>query len=225
MAESKLKRVTENENQDFTVEPPNKKRKERSDLLKKFKCKYFYIDKSLLIKEFLQNGSKIVCITRPSGYGKTTNLIMLRYFFEMNYENIKENEFQNLQNKKYFENLLISKEKEDDQTYLDKYQGKYPVIYLDFSSDFKIGKTFEATIENFKTFISDLYEKYENINIKNLTKNKKKKWEKFQSGIFSISELKESISFLCLSLNKAFNKKIILLIDNYDSPILNTMSF
>ncbi|KAL6588859.1 hypothetical protein U3516DRAFT_819885 [Neocallimastix sp. 'constans'] len=199
MAESKLKRVTENENQDFTVEPPNKKRKERSDLLKKFKCKYFYIDKSLLIKEFLQNGSKIVCITRPSGYGKITNLIMLRYFFEMNYENIKENEFQNLQNKKYFENLLISKEKEDDQTYLDKYQGKYPVIYLDFSSDFKIGKTFEATIENFKTFISDF-------------------------GIFSISELKESISFLCLSLNKAFNKKIILLIDNYDSPILNTIN-
>ncbi|KAG4092748.1 hypothetical protein H8356DRAFT_1278144 [Neocallimastix lanati (nom. inval.)] len=226
MAESKLKRLTENENQDSTAEPPNKKIKSINDdiIIENFLCKYFFIDKSLLIKEFLQDGSKIVCITRPSGYGKTTNLTMLRYFFEMNYENIKENEFQNLQNKKYFENLLISKEKEDDQTYLDKYQGKYPVIYLDFSSDFKIGKTFEATIENFKTFISDLYEKYENINIKNLTKNKKKKREKFQSGIFSISELKESISFLCLSLNKAFNKKIILLIDNYDSPILNTVN-
>ena len=184
MAESKLKRVTENENQDFTVEPPNKKRKESSDLLKKFKCKYFYIDKSLLIKEFLQDDSEIVCVTRPSGFGKTTNLTMLRYFFEMSYENIKENEFQNLQNKKYFENLLISKEKEDDQTYLDKYQGKYPVIYLDFSSDFKIGKTFEATIENFKTFISDLYEKYENINIKNLTKNKKKKMGKISKWYF-----------------------------------------
>ncbi|ORY21676.1 hypothetical protein LY90DRAFT_707379, partial [Neocallimastix californiae] len=100
----------------------------------------------------------------------------------MSYENIKENEFQNLQNKKYFENLLISKEKEDDQTYLDKYQ-----------------ETYEATIENFKTFISNF-------------------------GIFSISELKQSISFLCLSLNKVFNKKIILLIDNYDSPILNTVN-
>ncbi|KAG4085993.1 hypothetical protein H8356DRAFT_1282478 [Neocallimastix lanati (nom. inval.)] len=224
MAESKLKRVTENENQDFTVEPPNKKRKESSDLLKKFKCKYFYIDKSLLIKEFLQNGSKIVCITRPSGYGKTTNLIMLRYFFEMNYENIKENEFQNLQNKKYFENLLISKEKEDDQTYLDKYQGKYSVIYLDFSSDFEIEKTFEVTIENFKTFIKKLFRSYKNINLKNLDKYDKEQWENFQNGTFSISELKESISFLCLSLNKAFNKKIILLIDNYDSPILNTIN-
>ncbi|KAG4082902.1 hypothetical protein H8356DRAFT_1284179 [Neocallimastix lanati (nom. inval.)] len=198
MAESKLKRVTENENQDFTVEPPNKKRKESSNLLKKFKCKYFYIDKSLLIKEFLQDDSEIVCVTRPSGFGKTTNLTMLRYFFEMSYENIKENEFQNLQNKKYFENLLISKEKEDDQTYLDKYQGKYPVIYLDFNSVF-IKETYEATIENFKTFISNF-------------------------GIFSISELKQSISFLCLSLNKVFNKKIILLIDNYDSPILNTVN-
>ncbi|KAL6613627.1 hypothetical protein U3516DRAFT_812364 [Neocallimastix sp. 'constans'] len=208
----------------ISVEPPNKKRKESSDLLKKFKCKYFYIDKSLLIKEFLQNGSKIVCITRPSGYGKTTNLIMLRYFFEMNYENIKENEFQNLQNKKYFENLLISKEKEDDQTYLDKYQGKYPVIYLDFSSDFEIEKTFEVTIENFKTFIKKLFRSYKNINLKNLDKYDKEQWENFQNGTFSISELKESISFLCLSLNKAFNKKIILLIDNYDSPILNTIN-
>ncbi|ORY05404.1 hypothetical protein LY90DRAFT_519339 [Neocallimastix californiae] len=202
MAESKLKRVTENENQDFTVEPPNKKRKESSDLLKKFKCKYFYIDKSLLIKEFLQDGSKIVCITRPSGYGKTTNLTMLRYFFEMNYENIKENEFQNLQNKKYFENLLISKEKEDDQTYLDKYQGKYPVIYIDFSSAFKIEKTFEATIESFKSFIKKLFRSYKNINLKNLDKYDKEQWENFQSGIFSLYELKESISFLCLNLNK-----------------------
>ncbi|KAL6611821.1 AAA-ATPase-like domain-containing protein, partial [Neocallimastix sp. 'constans'] len=223
MAENKLKRLTEDENQDSTAEPPNKKRKESSDLLKKFNCQYFYIDKSLLIKKFLQDESEIVCVTRPSGYGKTTNLKMLRYFFEMNYENIKENEFQNLQNKKYFENLLISKEKEDDQTYLDKYQGKYPVIYLDFSSVI-IEETYEATIENFKTFISSLYEKYENINIENLTKNKKKKREKFQSGIFSISELKQSISFLCLSLNKVFNKQIILLIDNYDSPILNTVN-
>ncbi|ORY44963.1 hypothetical protein LY90DRAFT_703590, partial [Neocallimastix californiae] len=142
----------------------------------------------------------------------------------MNYENIKENEFQNLQNKKYFENLLISKEKEDDQTYLDKYQGKYSVIYLDFSSDFEIEKTFEVTIENFKTFIKKLFRSYKNINLKNLDKYDKEQWENFQNGTFSISELKESISFLCLSLNKAFNKKIILLIDNYDSPILNTIN-
>ncbi|KAL6589735.1 hypothetical protein U3516DRAFT_652619 [Neocallimastix sp. 'constans'] len=224
MAESKLKRVTENENQDSTADPPNKKRKESSDLLKKFNCEYFYIDKSLLIKEFLQDGSKIVCVTRPSGYGKTTNLTMLRYFFEMNYENIKENEFQNLQNKKYFENLLISKEKEDVQTYLDKYQGKYPVIYIDFSSAFKIEKTFEATIENFKSFIKKLFRSYKNINLKNLDKYDKEQWETFQSGIFSLYELNESISFLCISLNKAFNKKIILLIDNHDSPILNTIN-
>ncbi|KAL6593584.1 hypothetical protein U3516DRAFT_834195 [Neocallimastix sp. 'constans'] len=223
MAENKLKRLTEDENQDSTEEPPNKKRKESSDLLKKFNCQYFYIDKSLLIKEFLQDESEIVCVTRPSGYGKTTNLKMLRYFFEMNYENIKENEFQNLQNKKYFENLLISKEKEDDQTYLDKYQGKYPVIYLDFSSVI-IEETYEATIESFKSFIKKLFRSYKNINLKNLDKYDKEQWENFQSGIFSLYELKESISFLCLSLNEAFNKQIILLIDNYDSPILNTVN-
>ena len=226
MAENKLKRLTEDENQDSTAEPPNKKIKSINDdiIIENFLCKYFFIDKSLLIKEFLQDGSKIVCITRPSGYGKTTNLTMLRYFFEMNYENIKENEFQNLQNKKYFENLLISKEKEDDQTYLDKYQGKYPVIYLDFSSDFKIGKTFEATIKNFKNFIKKLFRSYKNINLNNLDNYDKEQWEIFQNGNVSIDELNESISFLCLSLNKAFNKQIILLIDNYESPILNTVN-
>ncbi|KAG4081809.1 hypothetical protein H8356DRAFT_1319797 [Neocallimastix lanati (nom. inval.)] len=226
MAENKLKRLTEDENQDSTAEPPNKKIKSINDdiIIENFLCKYFFIDKSLLIKEFLQDGSKIVCITRPSGYGKTTNLTMLRYFFEMNYENIKENEFQNLQNKKYFENLLISKEKEDDQTYLDKYQGKYPVIYLDFSSDFKIGKTFEATIKNFKNFIKKLFRSYKNINLNNLDNYDKEQWEIFQNGNVSIDELNESISFLCLNLNKTFNKKIILLIDNYESPILNTVN-
>ncbi|KAG4082428.1 hypothetical protein H8356DRAFT_1284441 [Neocallimastix lanati (nom. inval.)] len=217
MSESKLKRVTENENQDFTVEPPNKKRKESSDLLKKFKCKYFYIDKSLLIKEFLQNDSKIVCITRPSGYGKTTNLIMLRYFFEMNYENIKENEFQNLQNKKYFENLLISKEKEDDQTYLDKYQGKYPVIYLDFSSDFEIEKTFEATIENFKTFIKKLFRSYKNINLKNLDKYDKEQWENFQNDNY------DSPILNTINTNNEFYKfyeEVFLEIFNQDKHII-----
>jgi len=224
MDESKLKRSTKDENQYCTEEPPSKKRKENNNLLQMFNCIYFYIDKSLLIKEFLEDAPKIVCVTSPSGFGKSTNLRMLRFFFEMNYEKIEENEFQNLQNKKYFENLLISKEKKDDQTYLDKYQGKYPVIYLNFDSFFLIRSTFEATIEEFKGFIEDLYLRYRNINFENLDNYEREQWKKFQNGNVSIDELKESISFLCLSLNKALRKEIVLLIDNYDSPMLSIIN-
>ncbi|OUM68788.1 hypothetical protein PIROE2DRAFT_57873 [Piromyces sp. E2] len=93
MEREKKKRPNEDSPQDSFSESINKKRKitEKYNIIKeKFKCKSFYIDKSLLIKEFMEDDSDIICVTRPSNYGKTTNLIMLREFFQMNYEK-KEN--------------------------------------------------------------------------------------------------------------------------------------
>jgi len=58
--------------------------------MEKFSCTYFYIDKSLLIKEFLEEESNIISVTGPSRIGKTVNLTMMRYFFEMNYDDIRE---------------------------------------------------------------------------------------------------------------------------------------
>ncbi|KAG4081626.1 hypothetical protein H8356DRAFT_1438614 [Neocallimastix lanati (nom. inval.)] len=110
-----------------------------------------------------------------------------------------------------------NKEKKDDQTYLDKYQGKYPVIYLNFDSFFLIRSTFEATIEEFKGFIEDLYQRYRNINFENLDNYEREQWKKFQNG-------NNQFPFLCLSLNKALRKEIVLLIDNYDSPMLSIIN-
>ncbi|OUM58868.1 hypothetical protein PIROE2DRAFT_15768 [Piromyces sp. E2] len=93
------------------------------EILLKFGCNNFYIDKSLLIKEFIDYSPKNVCVTRPSNYGKSTNLIMLRDFFQMNYENEVNSE-----NKKLFEQLNIAKEVDKNgKKYIDNYLGKYPV--------------------------------------------------------------------------------------------------
>jgi len=188
----------------------------------KFKCTGFYNDKSLLIKDFLEDDSDNICVTRPSKYGKTTNLIMMREFFQMNYENKK-----NLENRNIFEKLNIGKEFKiingEKVSYIDIYLGKYPVIFLDFN-ELKIGSCFEETINNFKYFIQNLYESYQNIKIESLSNIKKKKWNNFIECNTNNDNLIDSISFLCSCLNKLFNQKIVLLIDNYDLPILNTFN-
>eukprot|EP00833_Pecoramyces_ruminatium_P016642 jgi/Orpsp1_1/1190674/evm.model.d7180000080441.1 len=216
-----MKRLKVNEIQDSS-ELHRKKIKiiDNIDLIEIFDCSNFYIDKSLLIKDFLEEKSKTVCVTRPSGYGKTVNLTMLNKFFEMNYENNKISE-----NRKYFENLNIAKEVKDGESYIDRYQGQYPVVFLNFEK-FRIKNSYKETIENFRKFIVNLYNKYYKINIENLTIGEKKYWKNFFEDIPNVDEddIINSISFLFYFLKKLLKKEIILLIDNYDSPILNAIN-
>jgi len=203
------------ENQDSFLESVTKKKqKVVKELLHNFTCYDFYIDKSLLIKKFLEESSKIICITIPYECGKTVNLLMMKYFFEMNYNDEKK-----LNNREFFENLSIAKEAEDGEKYIDLYQGKFPVIYLD-CDEIVIGSSYEKTIENFDNFIKELYNVHQDIGIESL-KYEKDKWINFQKNkIINESDLKESISFLCKCLNKLLGSKIILLVDNYDSPFI-----
>eukprot|EP00833_Pecoramyces_ruminatium_P010776 jgi/Orpsp1_1/1184808/evm.model.c7180000091040.1 len=214
-----MKRLYEDEIQDSSFESLNKKRKiNDNDIIKKFYCSYFYIDKSLIIKEFLEEESKVICVTGPPGCGKTVNLTMMRYFFEMNYENVNKKD-----NRKIFEKLNIAKEIKDGKSYIDLYQGEYPVIYLDFNI-IKIERNFEETIESFKNFIQYLYCNYK-IKIEDLNDYDKQMWEKYENcNITDIINLKNSINFLCKCLYKLLNKKIILLIDGYDSLFLNALN-
>ncbi|OUM56612.1 hypothetical protein PIROE2DRAFT_18691 [Piromyces sp. E2] len=173
----------------------------------------------IIKKKNNKDTSSIICVTGPSGYGKTVNLNMMRYFFEMNYKNNEISE-----NKKFFENLNIAKEKINGESYIDHYQGKYPVVYLNFNK-FEIKSSYDKTINSFKIFIKLLYKKY-NIEIGNLDDDDKVLWKKFCSSYSNIDEsvLIYSILFLCHCLNEILKRKIILLIDNYDSPILNTIN-
>jgi predicted hydrocarbon binding protein len=102
---------------------------------------HFFVDKSLLIKEFVQNGAKVILTPRPRRFGKTLNMSMLKHFFDI--ENKEEN-------KKLFKGLKIENEKE-----IMKMQGEYPVIFLSFKNEKYT--TFEEFKYGIKSLMMDIY--------------------------------------------------------------------
>jgi len=163
---------------------------------------YYYVDKSLLIEKMLENRTPVTLFTRPRRFGKTLNMSMLKYFFDI--ENKEEN-------RKLFENLKIS-----DSKYMSE-QGKYPVIFISLK-DLK-ADTWEKTFERLKELISDLYAEFESMREK-MNKRDKMKFDR----IFFEKENTDYASSLKLLSNylyKYYGKKVIVLIDEYDSPIIN----
>ena len=163
---------------------------------------YYYIDKTLLIDEMLMNKSKVTLFTRPRRFGKTLNMSMLRYFFD-----VKDKE----ENKKLFENLKVF-----DSEYMVE-QGKYPVIFISLK-DLK-GNTWEECLNRLKLFIFDLYVEFEYI------REKMNEWDKrkFEKVLYEKEDADYimSLKFLADSLYKYYGEKVIILIDEYDAPIIN----
>ena len=163
---------------------------------------YYYADKTLLIDEMLMNKSKVTLFTRPRRFGKTLNMSMLKYFFD-----VKDKE----ENKKLFENLKVS-----DSEYMSE-QGKYPVIFISLK-DLK-GDTWEECLKRLKLFIFDLYAEFEYI------REKMNEWDKrkFEKVLYENEDADYimSLKFLADSLYKYYEKKVIILIDEYDAPIIN----
>ena len=163
---------------------------------------YYYIDKTLLIDEILMAKTKVTLFTRPRRFGKTLNMSMLKYFFDV--ENKKDN-------RKLFEGLKIF-----DSKYMSE-QGKYPVIFIS-SKDLK-NDTWEKTFESLKSLISDLYAEFEDMREK-MNKRDKIKFDKIfyeeENGDYVIS-----LKLLSNYLYKYYGKEVIILIDEYDAPIIN----
>ena len=163
---------------------------------------YYYVDKTLLIDEMLMNKSKVTLFTRPRRFGKTLNMSMLKYFFD-----VKDKE----ENKKLFENLKVS-----DSEYMSE-QGKYPVIFISLK-DLK-GNTWDECLKRLKLFIFDLYAEFEYI------REKMNEWDKrkFEKVLYEKEDADYimSLKFLSDSLYRYYEKKVIILIDEYDAPIIN----
>ena len=163
---------------------------------------YYYVDKTLLIDEMLMNKSKVTLFTRPRRFGKTLNMSMLKYFFD-----VKDKE----ENKKLFENLKVS-----DSEYMSE-QGKYPVIFISLK-DLK-GDTWEECLKRLKLFIFDLYAEFEYI------REKMNEWDKrkFEKVLYEKEDADYImfLKFLADSLYKYYGEKVIILIDEYDAPIIN----
>ena len=163
---------------------------------------YYYVDKTLLIEELLINRAPVTLFTRPRRFGKTLNMSMLKYFFD-----VKNKE----ENKKLFENLKIY-----NSEYMSE-QGKYPVIFISLK-DLK-GDTWEECLKRLKLFIFDLYAEFEYI------REKMNEWDKrkFEKVLYEKEDTDYimSLKFLSDSLYKYYGEKVIILIDEYDAPIIN----
>ena len=164
---------------------------------------YYYVDKTLLIEELLINRAPVTLFTRPRRFGKTLNMSMIKYFFD-----VKNKE----ENKKLFENLKIY-----NSEYMSE-QGKYPVIFISLK-DLK-GDTWEECLKRLKLFIFDLYAEFEYI------REKMNEWDKrkFEKVLYEKEDADYimSLKFLSDSLYKYYGEKVIILIDEYDAPIINT---
>jgi len=167
---------------------------------------YYYVDKSLLIEEMLENRIPVTLFTRPRRFGKTLNMSMLKYFFDIENKD---------KNKKLFENLKIS-----DSTYMSE-QGKYPVIFISLK-DLK-ENSWEECLESIKDIMYKVFNEYEFLREK-LNFVEKRQFDKIWEMTGNEKNFKTSLLDLSRYLNKYYSKKAIILIDEYDSPIINAFN-
>ena len=164
---------------------------------------YYYVDKTQLIEELLINRAPVTLFTRPRRFGKTLNMSMIKYFFD-----VKNKE----ENKKLFENLKIY-----NSEYMSE-QGKYPVIFISLK-DLK-GDTWEKCFENLKKTMYKIFNEYEFVREK-LNIVEKREFDKIWEMRDGEESLKTSLLDLSNYLNKYYGEKVIILIDEYDAPIIN----
>ena len=164
---------------------------------------FYYFDKTKFIDEVIKDGAQVKLFARPRRFGKTLNMSMLKYFFD-----IKKAE----ENRKLFKNLYIEK------TESFKEQGQYPVVFLSLK-DLK-ATTWEEMERKIIIILSDFFSEYEYLlneltgisfeNLKNIIYRKA-----------DIDELTTTLKFLTKILYEKYNKKVMVLIDEYDSPLVS----
>ncbi|WP_339004252.1 ATP-binding protein [Fusobacterium animalis] len=164
---------------------------------------FYYFDKTKFIDEVIKDGAQVKLFTRPRRFGKTLNMSMLKYFFD-----IKEAE----ENRKLFKNLYIEK------TNSFKEQGKYPVIFLSLK-DLK-ATTWEEMEKDIKSTIASLFLEYEDLYYE-LGEFDKPLFKKIAIKEVDIENLKDSLKVLVKILYKKYNEKVVVLIDEYDSPLVS----
>ncbi len=172
---------------------------------------FYYVDKTLLIKELLDKRGEANLFTRPRRFGKTLNLSMLQYFFEdTSYTPEKWS------NEELFAGLEIMQAGEQ---YL-KHMGKYPVIFMSLKSAKQ--KNFEEAFVCLKEVIAKEYAKYEYLISERLTNQADlQKYGRIRNQQAERAEYLTSLAFLSGCLYQATGRRSIILIDEYDVPLEN----
>ena len=169
---------------------------------------FYYIDKTGLIRELLENESYINLFTRPRRFGKSLNMSMLKYFFEIGSDST------------LFNGLEISKETE----LCAKYMGKFPVISITLKG--ASGRTFEEAMGMLRNIIGNEAMRFQFLlQSKQLTEIEHKRYEALinidKTGSYTMSDelLKNSLLILSQLLQKHYNQNVVILIDEYDVPL------
>lgn len=161
---------------------------------------FYYIDKTKLVEQLLQNWGKVNLFTRPRRFGKTLCMSMIRSFFEIGTDPT------------LFDGLYISQNK----ALCDEYMGKYPVIFLSLKG--VDGLTYEEAYIRFKTIITNEVRRHYVLKSSDkLTKEEIAQYEKLLAG--TADDITDSIRLLSELLYKHYGKKTIIIIDEYDVPL------
>ena len=170
---------------------------------------YYYIDKTLFIKELLDKKGEANLFTRPRRFGKTLNMSMLRYFFEDT-----GNEKSNAENKKLFDGLEIMSAGEK---YLSHMQ-KYPVISLSLKSAKQ--PTWELAYTMLKRQIAVEFVRHHHV-LDKLSLFDQERFSLIEQQVGDIGLYIDALAFLSKCLHEAYGQTVIILIDEYDVPLEN----
>ena len=168
---------------------------------------FYYVDKTKLVEQLLQNWGKVNLFTRPRRFGKTLNMSMLKNFFEIGTDPA------------LFEGLYIAQNRE----LCDAYLGQYPVIFLSLKG--VEGLTFEAARYRFTELVGTEAARFEFLNQSNrLSDNAKERYRALialKDGRYAMEEelLISSLQLLSQLLYKHYGKKTVIIIDEYDVPL------
>ncbi len=163
---------------------------------------FFYIDKTNFIKEWWESGDECTLITRPRRFGKTLNMIMMEQFFSIQYQGRED----------LFEGLSIWKEEK-----YRKLQGTYPVLFLSFA-DIK-SKTYAQARKEIICILVGLYNKYHFLLETDALTEGDKEYFKLVNLEMEDAIAVKAIQNLCSFLHRYYKKKVIILLDEYDTPM------
>lgn len=165
---------------------------------------YYYVDKTLLIRDFLNAIPMVSLFTRPRRFGKTLNMDMLRVFFEKTSDNTSI----------YFKDKYIWQ----CGDYYTKHQGQYPVIFLSFK-DVKCS-SWQETFQKISKLISLEFMRHDELESSFvLSSYEKEQYHRFASENINEVDCQMGLQLLSLLLHKHYNKECVIIVDEYDAPI------
>lgn len=164
----------------------------------------FYCDKSLLIRDVINDGAEIIVLPRPKRFGKTLNLSMLKYFFDIEHP----------EDAALFTGLKITEHK----NIMETWQGKYPVVSISFK-DLR-PDNYLLFMEDLKSYIHECFQSFDYLlDSPKLNPQLKKTLTRYNSGNFENNDIAKSLWYLTQALSVYHGQNAVVLLDEYDTPL------